>query len=196
MSREPARPAARAATVRRKPAITTRIEKRIGASAIAARVDSLAGEIAAALPRDVLIVAVLKGSVVFVADLIRALSKAGRDWPMDFISLSSYGAGTSSSGRVKVVRDIAESVAGRTVLLIDDILESGRTLAFAHRLLRRRGAKRVFICALLDKPIKRVAALEADFKGFVIADEFVVGYGLDWAHRYRGLPFIGVVRKD
>lgn len=173
-----------------------RIEARIGAADIAARVDSLAGEIAAALPRNVLIVAVLKGSFVFVADLIRALSQADRDWPMDFMSLSSYGTGTKSSGRVKVVRDIAESVAGRTVLLIDDILESGRTLKFARQLLRKRGAKRVFICALLDKPSKRAVALEADFKGFVIGDEFVVGYGLDWAHQYRGLPYIGVVTRS
>ena len=173
-----------------------RIEPRIGAAAIAGRVDSLAREIATALPKNVLIVSILKGSFVFVADLIRALSKNGRDWPMDFMSLSSYGAGTSSSGKVKVVRDIAESVTGRTILLIDDILESGRTLKFARALLRKRGAKRVYICALLDKPSRRAIALEADFKGFVIADEFVVGYGLDWAHQYRGLPFIGVVRRS
>ena len=168
---------------------------RFSAAEIATRVDEMATELAVKLPADTLVVSVLKGSFVFVADLIRALSKNGRDWPMDFMSLSSYGSGTRSSGRVKVVRDIAESVAGRTVLLIDDILESGRTLKFARQLLRKRGAKRVFICALLDKPSKRAVALEADFKGFVIGDEFVVGYGLDWAHQYRGLPYIGVVTR-
>ncbi len=167
-------------------------EVRFSAAEIAARVDALARDIARLLPRDTLIVAVLKGSLVFTADLIRALSHHGVDWPMDFISLSSYGEGTQSSGQVRLTRDISEDVAGRQVLLIDDILESGRTLAFAKELFAGRGAARVWLCTLLDKPTKRAVALEADFIGFRVPDEFVVGYGLDHAHMHRGLPFIAI----
>ncbi len=169
-----------------------RIEVRYSAAEIAARVDTLATDIAGKLPTDVLIVAVLKGSFVFTADLIRALSRHGVDWPMDFVTLSSYGAATESSGNVRLTRDISEDVAGRAVLLIDDILESGRTLAFARDLFLERGASKVWLCTLLDKPMRRVAAIEADFTGFRIGDEFVVGYGLDHAHYHRGLPYIGV----
>lgn len=175
---------------------TDNIDVRFAASEIAARVDTLAGEIAARLPADTLVVAVLKGSFVFAADLIRALSRAGADWPMDFLTLSSYGKGTQSSGTVRIVRDLTDEVGGRDVLIIDDILESGLTLAFARDLLRGRGANKVWICTLLDKREKRRAPIEADFRGFEVPDEFVVGYGLDWAHRFRGLPFIGVVRKS
>ena len=169
-----------------------RIEVRYSAAEIAARVDTLATDIASKLPADVLVVAVLKGSFVFTADLIRALSRHGVDWPMDFVTLSSYGTATQSSGSVRLTRDISEDVAGRAVLLIDDILESGRTLAFARDLFLDRGASKVWLCTLLDKPGRRVAAIEADFTGFRIGDEFVVGYGLDHAHFHRGLPYIGV----
>ena len=114
---------------------------------------------------------------------------------MDFLTLSSYGTKTESSGRVKVVRDIVDDVRQRDVLLVDDILESGLTLSFAKNLIKERGAHRVWVCTLLDKPNKRRAELEADFVGFRAGDEFLVGYGLDWAHRFRGLPYIGVVEK-
>ena len=168
---------------------------RFSAAEIAARVDVMADELAAQLPRDTLVVSVLKGSFVFAADLIRALSRAGADWSMDFLTLSSYGAGTESSGQVRIVRDIVDDVRDRDVLLIDDILESGFTLTFARNLMKERGAHRVWICTLLDKPHKRRTELKADFVGFEAGDEFVVGYGLDWAHRFRGLPYIGVVEK-
>lgn len=171
------------------------IEVLLAAAEIAARVDALAVDIAAAEPRDLLVVVILKGSFVFAADLIRALSHAGADWAMDFLTLSSYGAGTETSGRVRIVRDIVDDVRGRDVLLVDDILESGLTLSFARNLLKERGARRVWVCTLLDKPHKRRADLEADFVGFEAGDEFLVGYGLDWAHRFRGLPYIGVVEK-
>jgi hypoxanthine phosphoribosyltransferase len=173
-----------------------RIDIRFSAPEIAARVDALATEIAARLPQDVLVVAILKGSFVFTADLIRALSRHGVDWPMDFITLSSYGEGTSSSGTVRLTRDVNEEIAGRSVLLIDDILESGRTLKFARDLFLQRGASQVWLCALLDKPTRRTAGIEADFAGFTVGDEFVVGYGLDHAHRHRGLPYIGVKTSD
>ena len=173
-----------------------RIDIRFSAAEIAARVDALATEIAARLPQDVLVVAILKGSFVFTADLIRALSRHGVDWPMDFITLSSYGAGTSSSGTVRLTRDVNEEITGRSVLLIDDILESGRTLTFARDLFLQRGASQVWLCTLLDKPTRRTAGIEADFAGFRVGDEFVVGYGLDHAHRHRGLPYIGVKVPD
>lgn len=169
------------------------VSVRFSAAEIASRVDEMAAELAARLPPDTLVVSVLKGSFVFAADLIRALSRAGADWSMDFLTLSSYGAGTESSGSVRIVRDIVDDVRGRDVLLVDDILESGLTLSFAKKLIIERGARRVSICALLDKPVKRRAQLDADFVGFRAGDEFLVGYGLDWAHRFRGLPYIGVV---
>ena len=172
--------------------MAAKVDIRFSAAEIATRVDALATEIASRLPQDVLVVAVLKGSFVFTADLIRALSRHGVDWPMDFITLSSYGEATASSGTVRLTRDINEDVNGRVVLLIDDILESGRTLRFARELFLERGAAKVWLCTLLDKPMRRAAAIEADFSGFRIGDEFVVGYGLDHAHRHRGLPYIGV----
>ena len=168
---------------------------RFSAAEIASRVDVMAGELAQQLPADTLVVSVLKGSFVFAADLIRALSRAGANWSMDFVTLSSYGTGTQTRGNVRIVRDIVDDVRDRDVLLVDDILESGLTLSFAKNLMKERGAHRVWVCTLLDKPHKRRAPLEADFTGFRAGDEFLVGYGLDWAHRFRGLPYIGVVEK-
>ena len=162
-------------------------------SAIASRTRAMAGEIAGAEPRDLLAVAVLKGSFMFAADLLRALHGAGLAPQVEFVHLSSYGAGTESSGTVRIVRDIESDVAGRDVLLIDDILESGRTLAFARDLLLGRGARRVLVAVMLEKPGKRAVAMDADFIGFTCPDLFVVGYGMDAAHRFRELPYIGVV---
>ena len=162
-------------------------------SRIAARTRALAGEIAGAEPQDLLAIAVLKGSFMFAAALLRALHGAGLTPQVEFVHLSSYGAGTASSGQVKVLRDIDSAVAGRDVLLIDDILESGRTLAFARDLLLGRGARRVLVAVMLEKPGKRAVPMQADFVGFTCPDLFVVGYGMDAAHRFRQLPFIGVV---
>lgn len=163
---------------------------------IAARVETLAGEIAGAQNGELLIVVILKGSFVFAADLIRALDRAGVAPQVDFMTLSSYGVGTRSSGVVRLTRDLSEDVGDRHILIVDDILESGRTLAAARDMMLDRGAASVLTCLLLDKAEKRVLPIEADFKGFVIGDRFVVGYGLDLAHRFRGLPYIGVVRQD
>jgi hypoxanthine phosphoribosyltransferase len=176
--------------------LAAQVDIRFSAAEIATRIEALATEIAGQLPPDVLVVAVLKGSFVFTADLIRALSRHGVDWPMDFITLSSYGEATASSGTVRLTRDINEDVKDRVVLLIDDILESGRTLSFARDLFLQRGASKVWLCTLLDKPMRRAAKIEADFSGFRIGDEFVVGYGLDHAHRHRGLPYIGVKKSS
>jgi hypoxanthine phosphoribosyltransferase len=160
---------------------------------IAARIDVLAAEIATTMGAEALVVTILKGSFVFAADLMRALHRAGMRLEVDFLTLSSYGTGTTSSGRAEVVRDMIEPVAGRNVLLIDDILESGRTLAAARALLLERGAAEVRPCLLLEKRGKRTCEIEADFVGFVCPDRFVVGYGLDYAHAYRELPFIGTL---
>jgi hypoxanthine phosphoribosyltransferase len=163
---------------------------------IAQRIAGLAREIAVSDPKDLLVVAILKGSFMFAADLLRALHRVGLEPQVEFFHLSSYRAGKVSSGTVTILRDIESSVKGRDVLLIDDILESGRTLAFAKDLLIARGARRVLVCALLQKPGKREVAIEAEFVGFVCPDLFVVGYGMDVAHAYRELPFIGHVVED
>ena len=171
-----------------------RIEVLFTAEEIAARVAALAGDIRDAGFRErPLVVAVLKGGFVFAADLIRGLHGAGVSPEVDFMSLSSYRAGTTSAGTVTVLRDLETDVVGRNVLIVDDILESGRTLAHAKALLEARGAARVALAVLLDKPGHRVAAIEGDFVGFVCPDRFVVGFGMDMGHAYRELPYIGHV---
>jgi hypoxanthine phosphoribosyltransferase len=164
------------------------------ADEIANRVDALAREIMASAPRDFIIIAILKGSFIFAADLIRALHREGLEPEIDFIFLASYGAGTMSGGGVKVLRDVETNLAGREVVIVDDILDSGRTLAFAKALLERRGARSVKTCILIDKQVPRVAEIAPDFVGFRCPPVFVVGYGMDLAHRYRELPFIGEVK--
>ena len=162
-------------------------------TAIARRNAELAVEIGAAGYRNLLVVSILKGSFIFAADLIRALSGAGLAPEVEFLALSSYGEGTESTGSVRVVRDIETDVRGRDVLLVDDILESGRTLAFARNLMLERGAHRVSIAVLLDKRGKRLAGVEAEHVGFDCPDYFVVGYGMDVAHAFRELPYVGVI---
>lgn len=173
-----------------------RVYSLFSAEAIDARNRELAAEIALLDCQRLLVVAVLKGSFVFAADLIRALHAAGLSPEVEFISLSSYMAGTASSGSVRLVHDIDSDVAGRDVLLVDDILESGRTLAFAKDLMAARGARRVLTCVLLEKPHKRAVRIHADLVGFPCPDQFVVGYGMDVSHAYRELPFVGVVEVD
>jgi hypoxanthine phosphoribosyltransferase len=165
------------------------------AEAIAARNRVMAEEIAAAGYENLLVVSILKGSFVFAADLIRAFHHAGLSPEVEFLTLSSYRTGTVSSGEVTILRDIDSDVAGRDVLLIDDILESGRTLAFAREMVLSRGARRCGIAVLLEKPGKRARTVEAEHVGFICPDLFVVGYGMDVAHAFRELPFVGVVES-
>lgn len=167
------------------------IEVVYSAEAIEGAIGRLAAEIAAAKLDALLVVAILKGSFVFAADLIRALHRAGLSPEVDFITLSSYRKAQSSSGRVSIVRDLETDVTGRNVLIVDDILESGRTLAFAKDLLAARGAKSVKTCVLLEKPGHRAVTIDADFVAFECPPAFVVGYGMDVAHRFRELPFVG-----
>ena len=159
---------------------------------ISRRNAEIAREIALKDPKNLLVVAVLKGSFMFAADLMRALHHVGMMPQVEFMHLSSYRDATVSSGQVVILKDVESDVRDRDVLLIDDILESGRTIAFAKDLLAARGA-RVMTCCLLEKPGKRAVSIKADYVGFVIPDKFVVGYGMDVAHSYRQLPFIGVV---
>jgi hypoxanthine phosphoribosyltransferase len=173
----------------------TTIRVLFDADTIEARNQVLAKDITAANPEKLLVVAVLKGSFIFAADLIRALHDAGQAPEVEFITLSSYRDGTVSSGNVVVLHDVESDVRGRDVLLIDDILESGRTLTYAKDLFAARGAKRVLTCVLLEKPDKRAVSLEPDFVGFECPDLFVVGYGMDVAHAFRQLPFVGVIEK-
>ncbi|MGU3422972.1 hypoxanthine phosphoribosyltransferase [Methylobacterium sp. D54C] len=162
-------------------------------AAIAKRNDELAREILAAQPENLLVVAVLKGSFMFAADLLRSLHRVGLAPQVEFVHLSSYRTGTVSSGQVEILRDVQSEVRGRDVLLVDDILESGRTVVFAKDLLMARGARRVLTAVLLEKPGKRAVTIDADFVGFTCPDVFVVGYGMDAAHAFRQLPFVGVV---
>lgn len=165
------------------------------AETIARRNVELAADIAVAGYRNLLVVAILKGSFVFAADLMRALHAVGLAPEVEFISLSSYRAGTTSSGKVKLIRDVESDVAGRDVLIVDDILESGRTIAFAKKRMKKRGARRVAVAVLLEKPGRLAQPLTAEHVGFVCPDLFVVGYGMDVGHAFRKLPYVGVVEE-
>ena len=140
-----------------------------------------------------LFLGVLKGSFIFMADLMRA-SQLMCD--VEFIAVSSYGNATSSSGRVQITHDVQQDITGRDLIIVEDILDSGNTLAFLKDYLLTKGAASITIVTLLDKPSRRVKAVKPDLAGFVVPDEFVVGYGLDYAQEYRNLPYIGVLKPE
>lgn len=160
---------------------------------IASRIDEVARRAVARLPNDFVIVGLLVGSFVFVADFIRALYRAGCNPSVEFIRLASYGIGRQSSGNLRVIGETELDLAGRAVLLIDDIVDTGRTLLYARNLLLEKKAASVLSCALIDKPNRREVAIDPDFVGFTAPDVFIVGYGIDYAHQYRHLPFIGMI---
>lgn len=167
------------------------------ADQIRARVSALAAELARHYGQDeFMAIALLKGSFVFAADLIRALAAHQARPVVDFIVLSSYGTGTSSSGTVALRHELSLPVAGQRVLLIDDILDTGRTLQAACRILAERGAAEVRTCVLLDKPSRRVVPVSADYAGFEVGNLFVVGYGLDYNNRYRHLPGLVALAEE
>ena len=143
--------------------------------------------------RQVHLVCVLKGGVFFMCELAKRITVPVT---MDFMSVSSYGAGTESSGVVKIVKDLDQPLDGKDVLIVEDIVDSGRTLSYLLDMLKARGPKSMALCTLLDKPDRRVIDVKVDYTGFQIPDEFVVGYGLDYDQRYRNLPYIGVVKFD
>ena len=167
------------------------IETIFSAEDIQARLRVLAAEITTKAPENLLVVPVLKGSFVFAADLLRALYAAGLAPEVDFLTLSSYRKSRESLGQVSILRDLDLDVQNRHVILIDDVLDSGRTLAFAKDLISARGATRIETCVLLDKKAPRAVSIEPDYCAFECPNVFVVGYGMDVAHRYRELPFVG-----
>lgn len=143
--------------------------------------------------KQVHLVCVLKGGSFFMCELAKRITVPVS---LDFMSVSSYGSDTKSSGVVKIVKDLDESVKGKNVIVVEDIVDSGRTLSYLLELLRDRGPASLRLCTLLDKPDRRVINVDVDYTGFEIPDKFVVGYGLDYNQRYRNLPYIGVVEFD
>ncbi len=166
----------------------------VGEAAIAARVRELGDRITRDYRgKDLVLVSILKGALPFLADLMRQIPIP---LSLDFLEVSSYGASTESSGVVRILKDIANPIEGRDVLVVEDILDTGNTLAFVVEHLRSQRPASVRLCTLLDKPARRVVPIDIDYRGFEIADKFVVGYGLDYAERYRNLPFIGVLKPE
>ncbi|MDD6263100.1 MAG: hypoxanthine phosphoribosyltransferase [Clostridiales bacterium] len=140
-----------------------------------------------------LLVSVLKGSVVFMADLMREIKV---DCDIDFMSVSSYGNGQKSSGVVRILKDLDHDIAGRDIIVVEDILDSGLTLSYILDMLKKRGAASIRLCTLLDKPDRRRVSVAVDYSGFTVPDEFVVGYGLDYGETYRNLPYIGILKPE
>ena len=143
--------------------------------------------------KQVHLICVLKGGSFFLCELAKRITVPVS---LDFMSVSSYGGGTESKGVVKIVKDLDESIRDKDVLVVEDIVDSGRTLSYLLEMLRSRGPKSLRLCTLLDKPERRVVDVDVDYTGFQIPDEFVVGYGLDYDQRYRNLPYIGIVEFD
>lgn len=161
-------------------------------------VDAKINEIGQRISKDyagkqVHLICVLKGGSFFLCELAKRITVPVS---LDFMSVSSYGGDTKSSGIVKIIKDLDESIKDKDVIVIEDIVDSGRTLSYLLDLLQKRGPKSLALCTLLDKPDRRVTDVKVDYTGFQIPDEFVVGYGLDYDQRYRNLPYIGVVEFD
>ena len=141
--------------------------------------------------KEIMLISVLRGSFVFMADLCRAI-----DLPctLDFMAVSSYGKGTKSSGQVQITKDLSEDISDRHIIVVEDILDSGNTLSYLLKILENRHPASIRLCTLLDKPARRVKPVEVHYSGFTIPDAFVVGYGLDYAEKYRNLPYIGILK--
>ena len=153
-------------------------------------------EIAAEINRDYagkepMLISVLRGSFVFMADLTRKIEV---HCTIDFMSVSSYGKGTTSTGQVQITKDLSDDIEGKDIIVVEDILDSGNTLSYLLQLLQARKPASMKLCTLLDKPDRRVKEVHVDYSGFTIPDEFVVGYGLDYAEKYRNLPYIGILK--
>ena len=162
------------------------------------QLDRRVGELAEQINRDyadkeILLVSVLRGSFIFMADLARRITRPCR---VDFLSVSSYGKGTTSSGQVQITKDLSEDISGLHVIVVEDILDSGNTLSYLLRLLEQRHPASIRLCTLLDKPDRRKVEVAVHYSGFTIPDAFVVGYGLDYAELYRNLPYIGILKPE
>jgi hypoxanthine phosphoribosyltransferase len=168
-----------------------RVKVLITGGRIQKRIQEMAGQIRKDFPGEPLhLVSVLKGGVFFLTDLARSIPG---EVSFDFIAVSSYGQGTHSSGQVRLTRDLDSSIEGKTVIVVEDILDTGMTLQYLLRLFQQRKPKHLRVAVLLDKPERRITAVHADYVGFTIPNEFVVGYGLDYAERYRNLTYVGVL---
>ena len=143
--------------------------------------------------KEVLFVGLLKGSVAFMADLLKAYTKT---CTIDFMAVSSYGSGTESSGRVNIIKDLSQPIDGKDIVIVEDIIDSGNTLSFIKAYFSAKNANSVKICTLLNKPSRRVVDIDVDYIGYDIPDEFVVGYGLDYNEHYRNLPYIGILKRS
>ena len=143
--------------------------------------------------KEIMLISVLRGSFVFMADLCRAI-----DLPctLDFMAVSSYGKGTKSSGQVQITKDLSEDISDRHIIVVEDILDSGNTLSYLLKILENRHPASIRLCTLLDKPDRRVKPVEVHYSGFTIPDAFVVGYGLDYDEKYRNLPYVGVLKPE
>ena len=159
-----------------------------------ARVREIAGQIDRDFAgKEPMLISVLRGSFIFMADLMRSITLP---CTVDFMAVSSYGSGTTSSGQVKIIKDLSEQIEGKDVIVVEDILDSGNTLSYLLKILENRRPASIRLCTLLDKPERRVKPVEVHYTGFSIPDAFVVGYGLDYAERYRNLPYIGVLKPE
>ena len=168
--------------------------KLIGSEELAVRVSELGRQISQDYAgQEVLVVGILKGAFVFCADLMRHLAGPTQ---VDFMAVSSYGNSTESSGVIRIVKDLDASVEGRHVLLVEDIVDSGLTLRYLREYLQHQHPASLRICVLLDKPTRRKTDVKVDYIGFSIPDEFIVGYGIDYAERYRELPYIGIIGDE
>ena len=143
--------------------------------------------------KNLLMVSVLKGSVVFMADLMRAVTIP---CSIDFMSVSSYGSGTKTSGVVRILKDLDNDLKGQDLLLVEDILDSGMTLSYIREMLQQRNPSSIKLCTLFDKPERRSVDIQADYSGICVPDEFIVGYGLDYDEKYRNLPYVGVLKPE
>ena len=158
------------------------------------RVRELGGQITADYAgREPLLISVLRGSYIFMADLTRAIHL---NVSVDFMSVSSYGSGTASSGQVEIKKDLSDSIKGKDLIIVEDILDSGNTLYYLLDVLRARKPASIRICTLLDKPERRAKPITVDYVGFTVPDAFIVGYGLDYAEKYRNLPYVGVLKPS
>lgn len=143
--------------------------------------------------KDLVMISVLKGSLIFMADLMRAITVP---CSIDFLSVSSYGSGTTTTGEVRILKDLDTTLEGKDVLVVEDILDSGMTLSFLLNNLQARHPRSIRLCTLLDKPERRRVDIKADYVGVQVPDKFIVGYGLDYAEKYRNLPYIGVLKPE
>ncbi|MDA8211707.1 MAG: hypoxanthine phosphoribosyltransferase [Clostridia bacterium] len=161
---------------------------------IAAKVQELGSRISQDYGgEEILVVGILKGAAIFMSDLVRSIASPVA---FDFMAVSSYGASTESSGIVRIIKDLDQSIEGRHVLIVEDVVDTGLTLNYLVENLRSRNPASLKLCSLLDKPSRRKVEVKADYTGFEIPDEFVVGYGLDYSERFRNLPYIAVLKKD